>query len=110
VGLCYCIQRSEQSSFNPPNHSRIYEWSHIDGIQSKNTKSQTDNLMMDAQNLRERIAQVEAKRVLLLKYQTDPSLSTLSLDIDQALVEMDDLMVEFRQTFPNGIVEPPTVA
>ena len=76
----------------------------------KNTKSQIDNLMMDAQNLRERIAQVEAKRLLLLKYQADPSLSTLSLDIDQALVEMDDLMTEFRQTFPNGIVEPPTVA
>ncbi len=76
----------------------------------KNTKSQIDNLMMDAQNLRERIAQVEAKRLLLLKYQTDPSLSTLSLDIDQALVEMDDLMTEFKQTFPQGIVEPPTVA
>jgi hypothetical protein len=66
--------------------------------------------MMDAQNLQERIAQVAAKRALLLKYQVDPSLSSLSLDIDQALVEMDDLMVEFRQTFPTGIVEPPTVS
>ena len=66
--------------------------------------------MMDAQSLQERIAQVESKRVLLLKYQADPSLSTLSVDIDQALVEMDDLMTEFRQTFPKGIVEPPTVA
>ena len=66
--------------------------------------------MMDAKNLQERIAQVESKRVLLLKYQADPSLSTLALHIDQALVEMDDLMTEFRQTFPNGIVEPPTVA
>jgi hypothetical protein len=66
--------------------------------------------MMDAQNLQERIAQVAAKRALLLKYQVDPSLSSLSLDIDQALVEMDDLMIEFRQTFPNGIVEPPTVS
>jgi hypothetical protein len=66
--------------------------------------------MIDAKNLQERITQVESKRLLLLKYQADPSLSTLSLDIDQALVEMDDLMTEFRQTFPNGIVEPPTVA
>jgi hypothetical protein len=63
--------------------------------------------MMDAQNLQQRIAQVEAKRALLLKYQVDPNLSTLSLDIDQALVEMDDLMAEFRQTFPKVIVEPP---
>ena len=77
---------------------------------SRNTKSQIDNLMMDAQNLQERIAQVESKRALLLKYQADPSLSTLSVDIDQALVEMDDLMTEFRQTFPKGIVEPPTVS
>jgi hypothetical protein len=64
--------------------------------------------MMDVQNLQERIAQVEAKRALLLKYQADPNLSTLSLDIDQALVEMDDLMIEFKQTFPLGIVKPPT--
>jgi hypothetical protein len=63
--------------------------------------------MMDAQDLRERIAQVETKRALLLTYQADPNLSTLSLDIDQALVEMDDLMSEFKQTFPQGIVEPP---
>jgi hypothetical protein len=62
---------------------------------------------MDAQSLQERIAQVESKRKLLLKFQVDPNLSTLSLDIDQALIEMDDLMAEFRQTFPNGIVPPP---
>ena len=74
------------------------------------TTIQIKNLMMDAQNLQERIAQVESKRALLLKYQADPSLSSLSLDIDQALVEMDDLMTEFRQTFPKGIVEPPTVS
>ncbi len=64
--------------------------------------------MMDAQSLQERIAQVENKRALLLKFQTDPTLSTLSIDIDQALIEMDDLMAEFRQTFPNGVV-PPTI-
>jgi hypothetical protein len=61
---------------------------------------------MDAQNLQERIAQVENKRELLLKFQADPNLSSLSLDIDQALIEMEDLMTEFRQTFPNGRVTP----
>lgn len=65
---------------------------------------------MDAKSLQERIAQVESKRALLLKYQVDPALSSLSLDIDQALVEMNDLMTEFRQTFPTGIVEPPQVS
>jgi hypothetical protein len=64
-------------------------------------------MMMDAQNLQARVAQVEVKRALLLKFQADPNLSTLSLDVDQALIEMDDLMTEFRQTFPNGVVEPP---
>jgi hypothetical protein len=62
--------------------------------------------MMDVQILQERIAKVESKRELLLKFQADPSLSNLSIDIDQALIEMDDLMAEFRKTFPNGSVEP----
>ena len=62
--------------------------------------------MMDAQNLQERIAQVESKRALLLKFQLDPTLSSLYLDIDQALIEMDDLMAEYRRTFPNGMVAP----
>ena len=48
--------------------------------------------MMDAQSLQERITQVENKRALLLKFQIDPTLSTLSIDIEQALIEMDDLM------------------
>jgi hypothetical protein len=70
-----------------------------------NTKSLI--FMMDAQNLQARVDQVESKRAQLLKFQADPNLSSLSLDIDQALIEMDDLMTEFRQTFPMGIVEPP---
>jgi hypothetical protein len=64
--------------------------------------------MMDVQNLQARVDQVESKRAQLLKFQADPNLSSLSLDIDQALIEMDDLMAEFRQTFPVGMVEPPT--
>lgn len=62
--------------------------------------------MMDAQALQERIAQVESKRALLLQFQADPTLGTLSLDVEQALIEMDDLMAEFRQTFPTGVVSP----
>jgi hypothetical protein len=62
--------------------------------------------MMDAQNLQERIAAVEGKRTLLLKFKTDANLGSLSLDVDQALIEMDDLMAEFRSTFPQGIVTP----
>jgi hypothetical protein len=60
--------------------------------------------MMDAQSLQERIAQVESKRGMLLRYQADPTLSSLSIDIDQALIEMDDLMAEYQRTFPSGFV------
>ena len=59
---------------------------------------------MDAQTLQDRVALVENKRELLLKLQADPSIGVLSLDVSQALIEMDDLMIEFRKTFPNGIV------
>lgn len=62
---------------------------------------------MDAKSLQERIAQVEGKRELLLKLQADPNLGVLSLDVSQALIEMDDLMEEFRKTFPRGVVEEP---
>jgi hypothetical protein len=58
---------------------------------------------MDTQILKQRIAQVEGKRELLLKLKSDPNLGVLSLDVDQALIEMDDLMREFRQTFPDGV-------
>ncbi len=62
---------------------------------------------MDAKTLQDRIALVENKREMLLRLQADPSIGLLSLDVSQALIEMDDLMAEFRQTFPNGIVETP---
>jgi hypothetical protein len=60
---------------------------------------------MDAKTLQDRIALVENKREMLLRLQADPTIGLLSLDVSQALIEMDDLMAEFRQTFPNGVVE-----
>ena len=59
---------------------------------------------MDAQTLQDRVALVENKRELLLKLQADPTIGVLSLDVSQALIEMDDLMAEFRRKFPTGIV------
>jgi hypothetical protein len=63
--------------------------------------------MIDVQDLQVRVDRVASKRTLLLQYQLDPTLSTLSLDIEQALLEMDDLMTEFGRTFPN---EPPSTS
>jgi hypothetical protein len=62
---------------------------------------------MDARTLQGRIARVEEKREFLQQLQTNPNLGTLSLDVDQALIEMDDLMAEFRQVFPDGVVREP---
>jgi hypothetical protein len=62
--------------------------------------------MIDVQDLQVRVDRVASKRTLLLQYQLDPTLSTLSLDIEQALLEMDDLMTEFGRTFPNEVTTP----
>jgi hypothetical protein len=64
--------------------------------------------MIDVQDLQVRVDRVASKRALLLQYQIDPTLQSLSLDIEQALLEMDDLMTEFGRTFPNEVVAPPT--
>ncbi len=55
---------------------------------------------MDAQTLKERVALVRAKREYLLNLLEKPNLGTLRLDVNQALEEMDDLIDEFRRTFP----------
>ena len=57
---------------------------------------------MDAQTLRERIALIEAKRDSLLRLLEQPNLGTLRIDVNQALEEMDDLMDEFKRTFPEA--------
>ncbi|HEY9781087.1 MAG TPA: hypothetical protein V6D09_13225 [Leptolyngbyaceae cyanobacterium] len=57
---------------------------------------------MDAQTLRERIALIEAKRDSLLRLLEQPNLGTLRIDVNQALEEMDDLMDEFKRTFPES--------
>lgn len=55
---------------------------------------------MDPQTIRERITLIEAKRESLLRLLEQPNLGTLRIDVNQALEEMDDLIDEFRRTFP----------
>ncbi|MGR3278458.1 hypothetical protein HRE53_05910 [Acaryochloris sp. 'Moss Beach'] len=55
---------------------------------------------MDSQTMRDRIALVESKRGLLVQLLDQPDLGTLRIDVNQALEEMDDLIDEFRKTFP----------
>lgn len=55
---------------------------------------------MDPQTIKERIALIESKRDSLLRLLEQPNLGTLKIDVDQALEEMDELIDEFKRTFP----------
>jgi hypothetical protein len=55
---------------------------------------------MDPQTLRERINLIESKRESLLRLLEQPNLGTLRIDVNQALEEMDELIDEFKRTFP----------
>ncbi len=58
---------------------------------------------MDPQTLRERIILVESHRESLVKLMEQPDLGTLRIDVNQALEELDDLIDEFKRTFPDAI-------
>ncbi|MBW4420093.1 MAG: hypothetical protein KME13_12820 [Myxacorys californica WJT36-NPBG1] len=58
---------------------------------------------MDAEMIKERIRLIEGKRESLLRLLEQPDLGTLRIDVNQALEEMDDLIDEFRRTFPEAI-------
>lgn len=57
---------------------------------------------MNPELLRDRIQQIESKRTLLIQLLELPELGTLRIDVNQALEEIDDLLIEFRQTFPEA--------
>jgi hypothetical protein len=55
---------------------------------------------MDRATIRERINLIASKRELLVKLREQPNLGTLRLDVTQALEELDELIDEFKETFP----------
>ncbi len=57
---------------------------------------------MDAETIKERIKLIEGKRESLLRLLEQPDLGTLRIDVNQALEEMDDLIDEFKRTFPEA--------
>lgn len=56
---------------------------------------------MDSQMIRQRVALIEQKRESLIKLLERPNLGTLRIDVNQALEEIDELIEEFKRTFPN---------
>lgn len=49
-----------------------------------------------------KIAAIKDKRAALVKLLDQPNLGTLRIDVNQALEEIDDLLDEFAQTFPEA--------
>ena len=57
---------------------------------------------MDFDTIRDRITQIESKRDSLVQLLEQPDLGTLRIDVNQAIEEMDDLLDEFKRTFPTA--------
>lgn len=55
---------------------------------------------MDLSTIQEKVTILESKREALIQLLEQPNLGSLRLDVNQALEEMDDLIEEFKQTFP----------
>lgn len=55
---------------------------------------------METQSIRERLQTIEGKRESLVRLLEQPDLGTLRIDVNQAIEEIDDLIDEFKRTFP----------
>ncbi|MBD2020745.1 hypothetical protein H6F43_11185 [Leptolyngbya sp. FACHB-36] len=58
---------------------------------------------MDPQTIRERINLIASKRESLMRLLEQPDLGALRVDVNQAIEEIDDLLDEFRRTFPEAV-------
>lgn len=56
---------------------------------------------MEPAILKEKISQVESKREALIQLLEQPDLGTLRIDVNQALEELDELVEDLKQTFPD---------
>lgn len=59
--------------------------------------------MVNVAVMQEKIRVVESKRDALVRLLEQPDIGTLRIDVNQALEELDDLIDEFKQTFPEDI-------
>jgi hypothetical protein len=55
---------------------------------------------MDTSAIQARVQQIESQREFLVKLLERPDLGLLTIDVNQAIEEMDELITEFKQTFP----------
>lgn len=57
---------------------------------------------IDLNDLRQRFKLIESKRETLVRLLEQPNLGTLRIDVNQALEEIDELIDDFKRTFPEG--------
>lgn len=57
--------------------------------------------MSTPENLKKRFVKIASKRELLVQLSLKDNLGTLSIDVIQALEELDDLLIEIRKVFPD---------
>ncbi|MDJ1172158.1 hypothetical protein PMG71_22265 [Roseofilum sp. BLCC_M154] len=62
---------------------------------------------MDLSTIQDKVTLLESKREALVQLLEQPNLGSLRLDVNQALEEMDDLIEEFKQTFPPSSSDRP---
>jgi len=57
--------------------------------------------MSTPEALKERFVAIASKRELLVQLSLKDNLGSLSIDVIQALEELDDLLIEIRKLFPD---------
>ena len=57
--------------------------------------------MLTPEVLKEKFVAIASKRELLVQLSLKNNLGTLSIDIVQALEELDDLLIEIKKVFPD---------
>ena len=55
---------------------------------------------MDKSTIKEKVNQIASKRDYLLQLLETPNIGTLRIDVNQALEELDELLEEYEETFP----------
>ncbi|MEL6224307.1 MAG: hypothetical protein AAFQ57_03020 [Cyanobacteria bacterium J06626_14] len=56
---------------------------------------------MEPTLLKSKILDVESKRSALVQLLEQPDIGTLRIDVNQALEELDELIEDLKQTFPD---------
>lgn len=59
---------------------------------------------MQPAEIQVKIQEIANRRESLLKLLEKPDLGTLRLDVNQALEELDELLEEFKSTFPELVI------